>query len=231
MRLDRYAFTLGVTLFLFLSGVLLGTLLDLGKYRAFETAVQEQTVTFESLQLQSFLLQQEAFANTSAYCESLRVALNESLKQLDPVLRRVLEYERNKGREETLEANILVRKYRIANTRYYLLARAGRDECGMDHAIILYFKTRDCPECERASIILTGLKERLQDRLLVFTYDPSVPRDAISRFMQAAYNITTFPTIILNEKPYQGELSTPALLREICASYETPPDACRSIIR
>ncbi len=229
VQINRYAFALTITFFLFLSGVLLGTLLDLEKYRAFETIVQEQAVTFESLHLQYTLLQEQDILSRDAYCRSLNVTLNESLRQLDPVLRSVLEYEKNKGREDTLQGNLLLRKYILANTRYYLLAREGREKCGMDHAIILYFKTRECPACERASIILTGLKERLRERLLIYTYDPSIPNDAMSRFMQAKQNITHYPTIILNDQPYTGRIDTSSLLSTICATYQNPPAACREV--
>jgi hypothetical protein len=46
----------------------------------------------------------------------------------------------------------------------------------------------------------------------------------------ADYGTSLFPSIVINNSTYRGQIETQAVFNAICAGFYTPPSACRQIL-
>ncbi len=217
-----------ITFLIFISSFLLGFYIDKNKYEVLNLKVEKQDIDFESLQLQ-YLFLQEFKGNESNKCSLIEGIMNNNLKVLYPILNKILDYEKNKE-ENSEKYSLLLSKYNIYNTKYYLLAEKSKKECNNDIVVVLYFfNTEDkCKSCKGESYILSGLKEEFKEKLLVFPYNlNNIDNDFTLQLMAKTYNITKTPTIIVdNEIRIEKYIGKKDLKKIICEEYKNKPLVC-----
>ena len=213
---ERYIAAGVITAFIFLMGMLVGLMADIQKVNYAESVVQRQDVEFESLQLQYLYLQ---YLPKKDVCPVIGKILENNLKTLQPILEKLIEYEENnkKGGEEY---DLLKRKYILANIRYFVLAEKSREECDADIVTVLYFYDKNCGVCPTQGFILSHLKSILQDRFLVFPFDASYDKEPMINVLVTQYNVTVFPTLVINGKErVEGFRTEKELLEVVCPLY------------
>ena len=123
------------------------------------------------------------------------------------------------------------RDYVLAQIRYWLLNKRITESCTMDNVAILYFySNRDCPECSAQGIILSYLKEKLKDKLLVFSIDSDFEAEPMVAVLRGAYNITKVPSLVLEKRKISGLVSLENLSLDVCSLYKSKPDYCMDYI-
>ncbi|MBT3297476.1 hypothetical protein HN385_00975 [archaeon] len=213
----------GVLTFLIFSlGLTMGIILEEMRYNEAQEINEEQDVSYLSLQLQYLML--TSFEDQSN-CPVLLTTLQDSIDELSGSLSKIIDYEK----ENSISSDdylLISRRYTLDNLRYWLMAEKAKESCQLDMVSILYFYSDDCPSCPNQGTILSYFKKLMGDQLLVFPINLDLREDeAMIEVMMSLYNVTKFPTIIVEGDKYEGVIKKNDLQEIICSNLESS-DAC-----
>ncbi len=222
---ERYLAAIVITIFIFMIGLILGISMDMEKTKYANYIMEKQDINFESLQLQYIYLQTLQNKGTKDVCPVIQKVLENNLRVLQPVLLKLMEYEKSKNGNSP-EYQLLKRKYIIYNIKYYLLSEKSRKLCNNDVVNVLYFYSDNCSICPSEGYILSHLRKAMDGRLLIFPFDVSYAKEPMIGILVARYNITKYPTIIVEGKKLQGFQTQDQLLKVICQYFHKKPAIC-----
>lgn len=222
---SRYLIAFAITLLVFFLGIALTLLIT--NYRADLLAENNrlQRLDYDSLQLQYLYF--DAFKDLKS-CKAANKALEENINNLDRTRVRLEGYIEGTytGKNENLD--LLKREYSLAQIRYWLLARQTKKICPSDSVSILYFYSNvKCDDCGAQGTILTYLKSIFGDKLLIFAFDADFDKEPLIPILGEAFNVTLVPTLIIDDKKYDGLQRKEQILVSICSTYTEKPDVCK----
>ncbi|MBU4300704.1 MAG: hypothetical protein ABIF85_00690 [Nanoarchaeota archaeon] len=216
LRKDKYAVALVITIMVFTLGFLLGNFFDDYKRGYVQEVVKQQELEFTSLQLQYLYL--ESIQGTEK-CPTLYQTLENNIRTLAPTLNQMLDYEKSKNVNST-NYLFLKRQYLLSNLKYWLLSEEFKKTCSGDSVTVLYFFSNDCKVClESQGVILSNLKQAFENKILIFAIDSDFINEPMVILLKNKYNITKYPTLIINDKKVEQFLTRTELLKEICPQY------------
>lgn len=216
IRKDKYAVALVITIMVFTLGFLLGNFFDNYKMSYVEEVAKQQELEFTSLQLQYLYL--ESIQGTEK-CPALYQTLENNIRTLAPTLNQMMDYEKSKDVNST-NYLFLKRQYLLANLKYWLLSEDFKKTCSGDSVTILYFFSNDCKICmESQGVILSNLKQAFEDKLLIFAIDSDFTEEPMVTLLKNKYNVTKYPTLIINDQKVEQALTRNELLQKICPQY------------
>tara|TARA_Y100000310_G_scaffold165353_1_gene165100 strand:+ start:181 stop:876 length:696 start_codon:yes stop_codon:yes gene_type:complete len=214
---DKYLVAGIITFLIFSLGLTLGFLLEDHRYNLVEEVNTEQDINYLSLQLQYLYL--NAFSNQDN-CPILATTLKTTVKDLSDSLGEVIAFEEEKDISET-RRNAVMRRYVLDNLRYWLLARESQQRCNLDIVPILYFYAKACPSCPNQGTVLTYFKNLFGEQVLVFPINLDlVHEEPMVEIVASQFDITRYPTIIINNKKYEGVVKKDQLQKLICESLQ-----------
>jgi len=217
---DKYALAAILTILIFSLGLTLGFLFEDHRYNLVEEVNMEQEVKYSSLQLQFLFL--DAFSNENN-CPILSATLKEAVKDLSDSLNEVIAYEEENQGSSTRKVSIM-RRYLLDNLRYWLLATESKRKCDLNIVPILYFYTPDCPSCPNQGTILSYFKKLFGEQVLVFPINLDLKgEEPMVDIITSQYEITKYPTLIIDNKKYEGVLRSEQLQEIICDSIGNVP--------
>ncbi len=221
---EKYLVAALITFGVFLLGLLLGLVVESKRVSYIDGLDREQKLGYESLQLQYAFIDQlsqekncdavsKTFALTVDSLESSRIKL-ESFDE-DSSLNRH-------------DFDLLKREYVLAQIRFWLLEKKKKELCGTESVSVLYFFTdsKTCPKCDEQSFILTYLKKRFKDKLLIFSFDSKLEGEPMINLLKSTYEIYTYPTLIIDGDKHEGFTTKYELLKIICTYYESDFPEC-----
>ncbi len=216
IKRDKYAIALVISILTFSLGFLLGTVLDSYKYEYVAEIAKQQELEFNSLQLQYIYL--ESIQGTEK-CPALYQTLENNLRTLEPTVNKMLDYEKSKGSNSS-EYLYFKRQYFLANIKYWMLSEDIQKTCNSDTVTVLYFFNNNCDICFKSQgVILSNLKQLFEDKLLVFAIDSDFTDEPMIGLLKNKYNITVYPTLVINNEKIEQFLSRDDLLMKICPKY------------
>ncbi len=212
-----------ITCLLFVIGLMIGLRVSDYRLALLQDFTAQQRADFESLQLQYAYL---SASNTS--CVALQNALENSVAQLEEARVKLEQY--LQASSDPGEFLLEKREYMLAEIRYWLLARETEEACGKESVRVLYFYEDDdlCDRCSTQGYILTSLKDRLQDKLLVFSLDAQSDEPMVE-IIKGVYNITSVPSLVVDEELRDGFVTEDDLLTVICSHFVEMPGPCLSL--
>ena len=126
------------------------------------------------------------------------------------------------------EFDLLKREYVLSEIRYWLISKNLRDICKDDKVSVLYFYSNDdCDECRTQGFVLGSLKSIFKDNLLIFSLDADFKLEPMLDVIKNKYNITSVPTLVINDENYSGLKNSEELLNIICSRYENKLEGCK----
>ncbi len=207
---------------IFVIGVLVGNSLSKERVDYLRDIADKQQLDYKSLELQSLYISSFELRNES--CRAFREILEKSLDDVAKAQEKVEMYMRQRS---DARYDDIKRDYSMAQIRYLLLDKKVREICNFDTASLLYFYSdKECPDCSPQGTILTYLKEKMKDRLLIFSLDIDFKQEPLIDLFAVKYNITEVPSIIVNETLYFGLMKKEEILESLCQLYENKPDIC-----
>ncbi len=222
---NRYIVAGIITMSIFLLGLMLGLVIEAKRIQYVEFHNRMEKLDYSSLQLQyayiDYLRQEEN-------CPAMSKALQDSIIQLEMTRIRLENYEREATIVNRNEFDLLKREYIIAQLNYVILAERTKKMCDLDMINVLYFYStkRECPKCEDQAFVLTFLKNELRERLLIFALDSNYEKEPMIGMLKSQYEISEFPTLVVDGEPYPGFSSKDDLLGIICPIYKEKPEIC-----
>ncbi|MBM3303753.1 MAG: conjugal transfer protein TraF [Candidatus Aenigmarchaeota archaeon] len=188
---------------IFAAGMFVGYGLNTEKLASIESNLNSINKDVQSFQSQFLFL--DMFGE-KASCPMLESTLNRISENSYDLGNRLSAY----GAEGEIkdEATYRERKLEYSSmlTGYWLLAEKLKSACNMSFNTILYFYSGPCPGCEDQAFILTYMKNKYGDRVLVFALDADIKEPSVEA-LREYYNITEYPSLVINGKPIPGFVS------------------------
>lgn len=220
----RYVAAGIITIAIFLLGLMLGLVTEGKRITYVQDLFDRQRAEFSSSQLQYAYV---SSLNSQDACPAMYDVFFNNVKNLDETAHRLETYVKDsKLNDESF--NVLKREYTIEQLRYWLLSKQARELCNQDVVRVLYFYSDDaqCADCNNQAFILDYLKKLLGDRLLIFSLDATFEQEPMIGILKTQYNITEYPTLIVEDTLVSGLSSRDELLTNLCGRYRDRPEAC-----
>ncbi len=221
---DKYIIAGLITVGIFLLGLFLGLAIEGKRTSYIESISKKQNIDFSSLQLQYAFIDQ---LSQEKNCIAVQKTFEQNINNLESTRIRL----ENFNRDATLnkeELELLKNEYILAQIRYWLLGERTKKLCGTEMVSVLYFFSDEdeCPDCEKQAFVLTYLKKKFKDKLLIFSFDSKQQSEPMITLLKNTYNITYYPTIVIEGKTKRGFYSKDKILNEICSYYSDKPEEC-----
>lgn len=215
---EKYFLAGLIAALIFILGLILGLVFEERRYQWIETETKEQENNFLSLQLQYLYL--SSLDDFSDNCLVLQATLKNALEELSDSLSEVLEYEKDSQLNQR-DFDLVGRRYLLDNLRYWFFAQEAKKKCHLKILPILYFYSENCPDCPLQGSLLTYYRELLDKKLLVFPLNSYFQnQEPMLDLLMSRYNITWFPSLIIDNQKYEGLVSQEQLKTIICRSLE-----------
>lgn len=110
--------------------------------------------------------------------------------------------------EEELGADsdnvVQLKKYfSLLQTKDYILASRLAERCNIDLPIVLYFYSKDCPDCRRQGYVLDEVYDNFDGAVRIYAFDASLDISALNTLM-SLNDVTEFPAIVIDGESYPG---------------------------
>lgn len=225
VSLEKYILAFVFSGLIFIVGVFVGSFLSNERVSYLKDIAYKQQLDYKSLELQSLYLTSFELKNES--CLAFKKILEKSLSDVAEAQLKVEAYMKQKNDDRYID---MKREYSMAQIRYLLLDTKIREICKFDTASLLYFYSdKECPDCGPQGTVLTYLKEKIKDRLLIFSLDFDFSQEPLIDLFEVKYNVTMVPSIVINNTLYSGLLKMDEILSKICVMYTIAPDICNTI--
>lgn len=219
---SRYIIVLVLTLAIFTIGILIGIIISGERASYIKDENRLQRLNYDSLQLQYFYLQSVLSKNKD--CDLASKALEEEVSNLGLLGDRLNQFIKD-ANADTNELNLLKREYTLAELRYWFLLSDVRETCKDDVVSILYFySNNDCSDCRTQGVILSFLKDKFKERLLIFSLDSDFTEEPLLGLVKRSFNITKSPTLIISGDKIEGFIDKDKLLNNLCSKYNDIED-------
>ena len=190
-----------LTILVFSGGFLLGLSLD-------STRISDlvENLNQNELSRESYLVESEFIKNVGGnICDLSKPRVFTLSNELGTLGQLLTRYE-SKGIFRDTEYNYLKRKYFLLEIRTYSLFVNLKKECGYDFNTILYFYDQNEQSSINQGYILDSLVGA-QDDLHVFSFDRNFDEPSLNT-LKIYYNVTSSPTLIINDKLKKEGLSS-----------------------
>lgn len=225
LRRGRYFIAFFLTSAVFIIGILLGYLISEYRASTIEDVTKSQRLDYDSLQLQYLFI--NSFLQEKN-CPAAMKALDKNLHDLE-LTRLKLEAYLSSPISGTKDFDMLKREYLQSEVRYWLFLKQTEEVCKeeKDSVSVLYlYSNENCPDCVTQGMILTYLKDKFNEKILVFALDSDFSQEPLIGILKDSYNITSVPSLIIQNQTYQGLMSQEEVLSVICDHYKSSPDEC-----
>ncbi|MBD3259519.1 hypothetical protein GF371_02700 [Candidatus Woesearchaeota archaeon] len=213
----KYLIAAGITAAIFFSGFFLGLVVENKRVDLMDALYKEHTIAFSSSQLQFDYLN-EIIGEES--CDLVFDSYHRALEDLGKTTERLEKYSETEKINED-EFDMLQREYLLSEIKFWLLARKIKERCHVDMVPVMYFhnKKEFCPDCDEQSFILSYLKKKYGQRLLIFSFSVYETNEPMIDLLKSAHDIKEMPTIIVGEKKFDGFTGKDVLEETICERY------------
>ncbi|MEK6886487.1 MAG: hypothetical protein AABW88_01515 [Nanoarchaeota archaeon] len=216
---NKYVVVGIITFLIFSLGLSLGIIVSNARISATEEMSKLQELDFKELQFQYLFM--STLEKTNANCNVLRIALDKSVSDLSKSLKQFSSYKEKSTSGDSAEVQMVTRNYLLDNLNYWMFAKESKKTCKMDIVNILYFHSENnCPRCSDQGVILTYYKQLLEDKLLIFPINVDLEEtDQIIKILRSRYNVTEYPSIVIEDQTYKGVIQKDELESLICSNY------------
>ena len=221
---DKYVIAGAITLGVFLLGLFLGLAIEGKRVNYIESVSRRQNLDFSSLQLQYAFIDQMSQENN---CLAVEKTFEENINNLESTRIRLENFDRDATINKN-EFDVLKNEYILAQIRYWMLAERTRKLCGSDVVTVLYFFSdeKECQDCDKQAFVLTYLKKKFKDKLLIFSFDSKFETEPMISLLKTTYNVTSYPTLVIEGKTKTAFQPKESILKDVCSYYKEKTGDC-----
>lgn len=187
-----------ISLAMFLAGVYIGSLIDNSNLSSISGEVSGISERVASMQL---LLLSEG--NSSAFCPVYKSELDSIDSEVERVGYKLSYLEE----EKNVYDNELKKKYFVLEAESYLLSKKIKSVCGGDDILLInFYSNKDCQRCREQGYEVLKARDELSNsgmNVKLFSFDGELGSPVAEAFSKE-YNVSSYPTLIINEKTYPG---------------------------
>jgi thiol-disulfide isomerase/thioredoxin len=185
---------------LFAAGFFTGYSINRERLSAVENEMSDVVRSVQNFQLQFLFFD---VLGQNATCPILISTLSDINKQSYEIGSKLTSYNSDSEIMDYETYTRVKNEYSRLLTGYWLLATKLRGNCMMNSSTIVYFFNKECAKCDDQGFILTYLKKKYGNSLLIFALDSDLDEPSVSAIKQY-FNITEYPTLIINGQVYAG---------------------------
>jgi thiol-disulfide isomerase/thioredoxin len=197
-------------------GVYLGIFLSKGKIEELQKELTSLKIRQEDLMFELTLLT----LNKNISCSMLAQALEKVMDEAGKLGDRVSLYETTEKIKDENFYN-LKKDYTLTLIRYWLYVEEIKKNCDKNNLVsVLYFySNQNCFDCLSQGTVLTYLKQKYPQNLMVFALDYDLDLSVISA-LKRVYGIQKVPSLVINGEKYEGLASLEKLNEILCTKYK-----------
>ena len=222
MKKQLFGIALLITLFLFVSILLLSNLMEDKRQQYLD---QETQKIYNNLnEMQTFLLMSQTYGSDMA-C----LAFDAKLKELDQTMwslgQKIDQY--RVASEEFRKNPYYLNQKMVFNENevfYMMLLQKLKKECGFTQTVIAFFykNADECRKCDDQSFVLTDIKRDIAPDVAIFSFDADLNLTTIN-LLAKYYNVTQYPCVVIEEKTFCGMQDKGFIVQQMCASNPAMP--------
>lgn len=212
LSLSKYFLAFVLTVVVFSAGVILGIVLENARLKD-----AEQIILSEKVNLRSLQLQQNYIESGIADCNALNNILEANINELTQKMAIVLDYQKRSVFNEK-EFNLQLRDYFLTEIQFLIVSQEIDRKCQKDNLKVLYFYDQN--QFDTQGDVLDYIRKRFNGKVLVFSFNSAFEQEPMIKTLLAAYNITTFPSVVVEEQVFQGHTSVEVLMEHICRRFK-----------
>jgi hypothetical protein len=213
---EFYIVSAAITLFILFMGIYLGIFLSKGKIEQLQSELKSLKLKQEDLMFELSL-----FAlNKNISCNILTQALEKVVDEAGKLGDKVSLYETTeKIKDESFYE--LKKDYTLTLIRYWIYVEEIKKNCDKGNLVtVLYFySNRDCFDCLSQGTILTYMKQKYPQNLMVFALDYDLDLSIISS-LKRVYGVQKVPSLVINGEKYEGLVTLEKLSEILCSKYK-----------
>lgn len=207
----KYFMAFILTIVVFSAGVVLGIFLESARLNDAKQITLDEKVNLRSLQLQQNYIE-SGIADCNAFNQILEANINELTRKMEIVT----EYEKNAIFNQE-EFDLQLRDYFLTEVQFLLISQEIDKKCDKDNLKIIYFYDED--KFNTQGDVLDYVRKLFNGKVLVFSFNSAFDKEPMIRTLLTAYNITQFPSVIVDDKVFQGHTSVEVLLETVCHDF------------
>jgi thiol-disulfide isomerase/thioredoxin len=197
-----------ISALIFAGGMLLGFSINKERLSTVEEDMKEITRHVQNFQLQFLFFD---VLGDSATCPLLSATLAD-INKASYEIGAKLTTQGEEGQVQDYDAyNGLKSEYSRLLVSYWLLTQKLQESCEMEAKTVIYFYRKECPSCDDQGFILTYLKRKYGEKLLIFALDADIS-DASVKTLINYYNVSDYPALIVDGELHQGFYSQEQLM-------------------
>ncbi|MEM5772734.1 MAG: hypothetical protein QXL86_00705 [Candidatus Aenigmatarchaeota archaeon] len=213
---EFYVVSIAITLFILLIGIYTGILLSKGKIEELQDELTNLKLKQEDLIFELTFLT----IDKNISCSLLGQALEKVVEEAGKLGERVEIYETTEKIKDPNFYN-LKKDYMLTLIRYWFYVEELKKNCNRgDLVTVLYFySNKNCFDCGSQGMILTYLKKKYPQNLMVFALDYDIDLNIIS-IIKKVYDLERVPSLVINGKKYEGLVTLEKLSQILCSDYK-----------
>jgi len=223
VRLNIYTKAFLISAGIFIIGIFIGMNVEkfvasdfISRTRYVEESVQE--IELEMLYFQGL--------NETYSCNFLGEIVRRTNNNLDELSGQLSRYSETNVLFGGTDVENLKKRYTSLLIKDWILQERIKKMCGDKTVTILYFyDRRGCDDCIIQGNILSILKNSFREKIMIFPLDRRVDLSMIGVLM-SRFNVTTVPSIVIEEKTYSGIVVGEKLERIACSILNENITAC-----
>ncbi|MFN7991572.1 MAG: hypothetical protein U0R44_05425 [Candidatus Micrarchaeia archaeon] len=206
-----YAGAFLLSLAIFVSGIYIGSAIDNTNLN--NVAVDVSTISEKVASVQLLLLSE---GNASSFCPVYSSELRSIDNEVEKVGYKLSFLEDEKG----VYDNDLKRKYFLLEAESYLLSKKVRSLCGSSSILLInFYSNKDCARCREQGTEILKARDALagSSDIKLFSFDGELDSPVAESF-EKEYNITGYPSVVIDGKTYPGFHDSAQLQKLMSAS-------------
>jgi hypothetical protein len=190
-----------ISLAIFIAGLLIGYYLEKSSVSEIEERTKEIERSIRQAELEMLYFQ----TINASDCATLNEVVRRININLDELATKLASFSEDALLSKSLEE--LKEEYTYLLIKNWILVEKMKESCKSQIATILYFyKRKNCDDCLVQGNILSALKLKYKEKLMIFPLDSEVKVEMV-KILMGKYNITSFPSIVVLGKKYEGIVS------------------------
>ena len=211
MKKQKYATAIVFTSMIFFIGVLIGSKITNEHTTELQKQLQDDLLETQSLELEMSVVNT---INKTSLCNYIDYRLPDIIKRKVELGRK---FDINNIPDD--QAELLKKQYLLSLSKYWLFSEVNKKQCGIRAPSIVFFFD-DSEISREQGRILDYIVYKSNESVIVFSFN-TLWDEPLMRLLMINYKITSTPTIVIDDTPFQGLQTRENITAALCKSYST----------
>jgi hypothetical protein len=218
---NRYWIAFLITLAVFSIGMFFGFWMDTERLDYMTELSNIQELNYRSLQLQYQLISDNVLKDE---CQAIKGLFDTFIVELEESRERIEVYSVDATVKKS-DFEQLLRRYTLSQINFWYISNKFKEQCpkSSDYVTIVYFhaSNQECPRCGEQGAIMDYFKLKLKENVLIFAIDAKMSIEPTVELIKSSYNITSYPSLIIDNEIVTGFVEKEELREILCARFKS----------